>query len=968
MLSYTPAIGEKGVILWAHHYDWSGGIYASVSQVQVWLDGGTNYFGKYYAYEKTDATTITLTLLDDEQTWTQPQQGSAVGPEIMPITGALVLINNSGTIETSGAYAGSNFSTSTTINYSGYNEAGTIDASFFFQEGALNVIDKRFWVNDGADNDNDNPNNWAAFSGGTGGAGVPTTTHEVYFDTGSGANDITLTAQLNSKFINADANYSGNFDQNQQAITCDAGKFEFNGTGNLTIDGGLIRIGGDFLIGAGVGTYNQNGAELQFTTNGSFSVGVAGSTSNAIKTLYIDSGVKVVINSKSMFRNDNNTSIVLADSTSIFELGAGGEVDLYNGGICKPIEDNGGTVTAVTGYRLNFEPQLANSTITLPKIDAGNALVLNLRSYFIGTTEYLASDNITCREIATEQLAVYTSGNVIDFDTNGYNLILSQSIRGKQAVGANSTITNTYLRSGNHSLGLAFDFSQDATSIYNLFLGTGTTDTQGPVVDFTGLGTVNVDAGTSAVKLNGTANQDLTLGGASLYDVEIDNIGGGVTLIDGLDCNTLTTTNGDFDTNLQDITCVSEFDLNNTSDITTLDGVIAFSSDATFSIGDDSGGALSSAGATVIFQGSGVSTFQHDWASNQQWGVIKGGNGASAVLNLRSNDTATVLLVSQLEILHVDGEINKSKRMELTGSTPFANSNGALTGSDTLGISVPSGITTLYFPDLTGHVANATLISYNSSALSTVNVQNNIAIGAGFGVVCSAYDADIIFNLNGYDINLTQSLSFTANYSLADLVFNPGVGATISCVDVIVNVVNASILNMGTGTWQFSGDFTITELPTLNKDTSTLEANGTGVQTITSNGKTFNILKTTNTTGELQLLDASHCSRYDFSPATTIKFKEGVTHILDGYTVGDMDGAVGNPVTVLAVTDGSEANFDNPSGMVVSYVSVKGNYATNRVDTSDGTSLNLGNTKNWFLDSTRRFNQPFNQPFNQVFN
>ena len=96
----------------------------------------------------------------------------------------------------------------------------------------------RFWIATGPASWN-NGANWSAFSGGTGGAGVPGVNDVAFFDAAANG-DCTINGAVNVSGILM-SGYTGNLIQNNFAITVGASGYAQN-TGTFTGSGAVITI------------------------------------------------------------------------------------------------------------------------------------------------------------------------------------------------------------------------------------------------------------------------------------------------------------------------------------------------------------------------------------------------------------------------------------------------------------------------------------------------------------------------------------------------------------------------------------------------------------------------------------------------------------------------------------------------------------------------------------------------------
>jgi len=192
---------------------------------------------------------------------------------------------------------------------------------------------------------------------------------------------------------------------------------------------------------------------------------------------------------------------------------------------------------------------------------------------------YEQQSDITCRRFIQFILGTVTQ----TYNTNNNNITTTNEYiyfnNAQSGSTLNVNLGSSILTSDERFLAR----STGASKVLNLDLGSSTINVPDDVT-FTNDGGLTLTEGTSTINMNGTGNQDLKSDGVTLYDIVLDNIGGGLTLTDAVDCNTLLCSDGDFNQNGQTITAVSAITLNNVSDIILLDAQITFSDDATFTI------------------------------------------------------------------------------------------------------------------------------------------------------------------------------------------------------------------------------------------------------------------------------------------------------------------------------------------------------------------------------------------------
>ena len=250
-------------------------------------------------------------------------------------------------------------------------------------------------------------------------------------------------------------------------------------------------------------------------------------------------------------------------------------------------------------------------------------------------------------------------------------------------------------------------------------------------------------------------------------------------------------------------------------------------------------------------------------------------------------------------------------------------------------------------------------------------ITNRLTIGRNeFGGVGST----VTLNMVTYDVSASESLYYDTidpGTHSETVTVNLGTGThTFGTITGSSDEEATWVLNMDSSTVKITGNLDFTDGSgeprpdtwIINAGTSTLEFTGTSTQTLTSNGATFNIVKTTNTSGELRFGDASHCARYDFASGTTVKFKEGVIHELDSYTSGDIDGS-----TLRSLSDGTQWDFDNPAGMAVTGVDTKDSDAVLNIDAYTAVNTDSGNNSaKWLFSAPSTFQAAWAKGSNQI--
>lgn len=379
----------------------------------------------------------------------------------------------------------------------------------------------------GGDGDFDNTINWSSLSGGASGASVPTSADDVICDINSGSQSLTLNSSSSCASFTTEVAYSGDFDQNSQDFVM-FGAFNFDGIGTCTVDGGQISISGTFHIGsAATGVFN-NATQLRYTANGDLDIDASQSGTNAIKTIDIDSGVTVNQTSSITVRNDNATSITLADNTSTLSIAS--VLTVRSGGTCKPIEDNGGTLEA-SGYFIDFRPFSASSNITLPMVSCVGGTV---RFYPAVNNCMFTADGTLC----LNKLVVVPLGGglacTVDMDT--YDLETTGNLELASSWLGNGERITFNAGSGTHTIGNTIDFSASTNNFIDFNLESSTIKVAGSALDFTVNGTLTLNKGTGTIELNGTGTQQITFDGKEFNIFKVSNTAGEVQIMDSSEC------------------------------------------------------------------------------------------------------------------------------------------------------------------------------------------------------------------------------------------------------------------------------------------------------------------------------------------------------------------------------------------------------------------------------------------------
>lgn len=399
----------------------------------------------------------------------------------------------------------------------------------------------RWWVNDDADGDWNNANNWSATEGGAGGAGVPGASDNAYFSDTSSSDNCTLSVNISVASLAFDNSvhsgtddYSGTFDAN-----------DFN----LTIGTGGLKTASGMTLTMGSGTWS---------CDGTFDVSDAGTLTDETSVVQLES---------------NCTSLVTKDVTNIYDLivKAGASVTWTCGGSQRIRLGNDLTIEAtaslaIDGHSSNNSIGGNNSTHTIDGTlsSASDSFDLN-GNVTIGASGVLSGGG-TCNwyEILGETFAPNTSATI---SITTLNLHYGNTANTQPAFSATANVSFKANRNGSGPWETVFGsgtFDLDGNVVFdNTGLGDHgfDFDTNNPDFEFSGdvtvqetSGVLSWSKGTGTITLTGTADQDIDFDGESIEDIVIDKSAGTVTLTGGVNPDNWTLTDGTLDIDGQTLT------------------------------------------------------------------------------------------------------------------------------------------------------------------------------------------------------------------------------------------------------------------------------------------------------------------------------------------------------------------------------------------------------------------------------
>jgi len=182
--------------------------------------------------------------------------------------------------------------------------------------------------------------------------------------------------------------------------------------------------------------------------------------------------------------------------------------------------------------------------------------------------------------------------------------------------------------------------------------------------------------------------------------------------------------------------------------------------------------------------------------------------------------------------------VNKVTDFNLIGTGNYTNITGAPTINGTANINFQSqGVGSTVSLPAFAHTGTGTIVIWNS-VTTTTRLTGNLSVGAKLEIV--GYTANIhTFNTQNFS---TASVILNMGNVTAGGTFNYNLGSsTISCTAFNSTVYNGGTTNgaFGTATVNCSGNFAFGSNHNITHISDIVTLNGTGAQTITSNGKSF---------------------------------------------------------------------------------------------------------------------------------
>ncbi len=618
--------------------------------------------------------------------------------------------------------------------------------------------------------------------------------------------------------------------------------------------------------------------------------------------------------------------------------------------------NSGATLTA-GGNNLTVSSTFSNSgtlvlqggeTVSTPANNSGSLVQFN------GTTGFYTLKNWT-----------YYSLRLSSSSATTYNMPAALTLNGSLTIDANNTLDTT---ASNYNLNVAGNWTSSGTFTHNS-------------------GTVNFNAASTG--------KTITSGGSSFYNIVFNSSSGGWTLQDALTTtNNFTVSNSETSGNGVNLNGKA---VNVTGNVAINGGKVAPGS-SIITVGgswnSSAGTAWTPGSSTVILSGSG-NIAQYTTSAPWNYGFNK---LSVAAAGTTTTLTSGALWVNKLTVgngTFTDGPNSYGVLLQGSGDV-FVDGGANLQianfyyrdgggGQNVVGRDY-SGVTTLYFYAVGGSYGN------NIYTLTTGNLTaNNIEIYPNNG----PSDTNVaILNTNGYNItasslkignssfsydygrlNMTGSsqVNINGNVSIATSAAN-GIN-TLSTgsgtMNVTGNVANNSAITISTGTLDIDGNFTVGTLTasgaaiinvagnwsgvaSFTPSSSIVTFNGSGAQSITSNGQSFNAITITNSSsGGVTFADAlSTATLTDTTNGSTLKFATTGTHSVTG-TLTLTGGTGSNMIKLEPVTASTNWNFSPPASTTVTGVNVS--YSQSDKTITANSSNNGGNNNNWVFGAVTRY-------------
>ncbi len=459
-----------------------------------------------------------------------------------------------------------------------------------------------------------------------------------------------------------------------------------------------------------------------------------------------------------------------------------------------------------------------------------------------------------CSAGITVSGTIYQTDETNTYNCSANNLTIDVAIDGTTDTGTDTctasggtfSITTSATPAGTGSQVVVFIDSVESVNATTVTLATDGSSNITGLKLYDGRVAVTYETGNSSI-----ANSDLATGDSGDSGIRYSVSAGALTVDSGMELHVLagksfipagtvtTTSTGTSSGAAGDLHIPSTATLNMGTNALSVGG--DFVNDGTLTVSSGQTITLTATGSGFAFDSNGATLYNVDFSGSSGSWSCNDSTTISTTLTVGTNATL---------------DVASSKTLTLARTTSTALSlSGTLSGS---GLVIYK--TTTAFP--TGGTFSADLRMDASSG--------NQNMGA------RTYGGNVeIYNLNGSSartvtlgtagsqtITISGSLTLNDNadifglpVTLAGNTYNPTVNVTGNVGGTDYSGSEATVLSMGSGTWNVGGSFNLTYIPTFNHNSGTLVMNGSG--TLTSNGETLYNL-TLNSSSAITLAAATH--------------------------------------------------------------------------------------------------------------
>ena len=440
----------------------------------------------------------------------------------------------------------------------------------------------RFWVGGTGTWDSTTTANWSATSGGAGGASVPGAADDVTINTAS----ITVTTNYNVSVISVTINAS--------AATLSLG-------GTLTCSGAITLTTGTFTTN----NFNVTATQLSSSNSNTRTINLGSSTVTLTTTA---TAVNTGTNTSLTF-NAGTSTIICSGSNAVITGGISG------GGSGLTFNNVSITSTTAQSFNINSSNTFNNLTVTAPASAGVTQIIFDSRQTINGTlstTGTAGNRRVWFRGLTyglAQTLTINSAPSLTDADfrdiyvigtsapisgtrignlrgCRGITFDTPKTVYWSSAAGGTWSATNWSATSGGGTSNDNFPLAQDTAVIENTGLNTSATVTLNATLPFIGTldmstrtnaATISISSGNvvygnlvtgsgitysgaQVVTFSGSNTQTITSAGKTFSGgITVDSYGGSIELADALNIGsqTLTVTNGTFDTKNYNVTALS---------------------------------------------------------------------------------------------------------------------------------------------------------------------------------------------------------------------------------------------------------------------------------------------------------------------------------------------------------------------------------------------------------------------------